>query len=41
MVPREGREVRASFKVIQAALVKRVVVLCKEKPTDLTGCNPS
>lgn len=29
------------LKVMQAALVKRLVVLLKKKPTDLTGFNSS
>lgn len=35
---REGRHTPLP-KVIQAALVKRLVVLCREMPTELTGCN--
>lgn len=37
---REGRHTPHP-KVIQAALVKRLVVLCREIPTELTGCNSS
>lgn len=37
---REGRHTPLP-KVIQAALVKRLVVLCREMPTELTGCNSS